>query len=130
MNYSISQMMSMFPWTCAYRAKKLARQSDFGRRYGWIIERDGIPIGELDYIRWDSYMQFWHEYSVVWHSEADGCIEAEPDAWIWQKIILRNKRYPDVAISDFLTAPRAKGIVSIRSAFVPIERFGIDEPCA
>lgn len=94
--------MSLFPWTRAYRAKKFAHQSDFGRRFGWIIERDGIPIGELEYIRWDSNMQFWHEYSVLWHSEADGCIEEEPDAWDLQKIILRNKRYPDVAISHFL----------------------------
>jgi hypothetical protein len=49
------------------RAKKLARETDFGRRYGWFIERDGERIGELDYIRWDSLAQFWHEYSIVWH---------------------------------------------------------------
>ncbi len=119
--------MSLFPWTRAYRAKKFAHQSDFGRRFGWIIERDGIPIGELEYIRWDSNMQFWHEYSVFWHSEADACIEAEPDGWDLQKIILRNKRYPDVAISHFLISAQAKGVVSVRGAFVPIERFEIDQ---
>jgi len=120
-------MMSLLPWTRAYRAKKLARETDFGRRYGWFIERQGERVGELDYVRWDSLAQFWHEYSVTWHSEAERGIEPDPDAWIERKIVLRNKRYLDVLISEFLTAPRAKGIIAIRFASVPIERFEKDD---
>jgi hypothetical protein len=120
-------MMSLIPWTRAYRAKKLAHESDFGRRYGWFIERDGNQIGELDYIRWDSLGQFWHEYSVVWHSDAESWIEADPDAWIQRKVTLRNKRYPDIVVSEFLIAPRAKGIIVVRFASEPLERFEKDE---
>ena len=115
--------MSLFPWTRAYRAKKLARESDFGRRYGWFIEREGERIGELDYIRWDSLAQFWHEYSVVWHNEAESSFETDPDAWIERKIVLRSRRYPDVLIPEFLTAPRTKGVIAVRFASVPVERF-------
>ena len=119
--------MSLLPWTRAYRAKKLARETDFGRRYGWFIERQGERVGELAYIRWDSLAQFWHEYSVVWHNEPEGSIEADPEAWIERKIVLRSKRYPDVLISEFLTAPRAKGVVAVRFASVPVERFEKDD---
>jgi hypothetical protein len=120
-------MMAIFPWTRAYRAKKLARETDFGRRYGWFIERDGERIGELDYIRWDSLAQFWHEYSIIWHKEAESSIETDPDAWIERKIVLRSRRYPDVLISGFLTAARTKGVIAVRFASVPIERFEKDD---
>ena len=116
-------MMSLFPWTRAYRAKKLAQESDFGRRYGWFIERKGDRIGELEYIRWDSLGQFWHEYSVVWHSEAESCIETDPDAWMQRNVTLRSRRYPDIVIVEFLTAPRTKGVIAVRFASVPVERF-------
>lgn len=86
-------------------------------------EREGERIGELDYIRWDSLAQFWHEYSVVWHNEAESCIETDPGAWIERKIVLRSRRYPDVLIPEFLTAPRTKGVIAVRFASVPVERF-------
>ena len=120
-------MKSFLPWTHAYRAKKLARESDFGRRLGWLIEKDGKIVGELEYIRWDSDAQFWHEYSVVWHDADESHTEVNPDEWIKRKLVLRSKRYPDVLISEFLTAPRSKGIVLIRFASVPVERFEKDE---
>jgi len=120
-------MLPIFPFTRAYRAKKLAEETDFGRRYGWFIEIQGEKVGELSYIRWDSSAQFWHEYSVVWHNEMESRIESDPDAWVQKNVTLRNKRYTDVAISGFLVAPRSKGIISLRSASVPIERFEKDE---
>ena len=116
-------MKSLLPWTRAYKARKLAEESDFGRRYGWFIEMHGERIGELEYIRWDSYLQFWHEYFVTWYKETDSCIEADPDAWCEKKVVLRNKKFQDVLISDFITAPRVKGVIAVRAAFVPVERF-------
>ena len=51
--------------------RRVADESDFGRRFGWFIERDGVKVGELDYIRWDSEVQFWHEYRLTWRSAED-----------------------------------------------------------
>src|SRR5262245_22193474 len=45
--------------------KKEIEESDWGRRYGWFVEKDGSVIGSLDYIRWDSHSQFWHDYHFV-----------------------------------------------------------------
>ena len=120
-------MKLMIPWTRAYRAKKRALASDCGRRFGWFIEKDEKRVGELEYIRWDSVAQFWHEYSVVWCDADESCIEGNPDAWIERKLVLRNRRYPDVLVSEFLMSPRSNGVLAIRFASVPMERFEKDE---
>jgi hypothetical protein len=120
-------MLSLFPWTRTHRAKKLARETDFGRRFGWFIERERRRIGELDYIRWDSLAQFWHEYSVKWHDGGGSCISANPEAWINSKVALRNRHYTDVLIQGSMVAPRAKGVIALRYASVPVERFERDE---
>jgi len=44
-----------------------------------------------------------------------------------RKIVLRSKRYSDVLISEFLAAPRAKGVMAIRFESVPVERFEKDD---
>ncbi len=119
-------MMSFFPWTRAYKAKKLAERTDFGRCYGWFIEKQGQRLGELDYIRWDSVAQFWHEYSLKWYNESDRGMEADQERWV-KEIVLRNKRYTDVVISGSLVAPEANGIVAVRYASVPLDRFRNDE---
>ncbi len=118
-------IFSIFPWTRAYRAKKIAWESDFGRRYGWFVERDGKRIGELDYIQFDG--QPWHEYSIKWMNEEESRIEADQEAWVLNKIVLRNRRYPDVVMSTFLTSPVTKGVIAVRTAFVPVKRFERDK---
>lgn len=119
-------MMSLFPWTRAYRAKKLARESDFGRRFGWFVEKDGERIGQLDYLRWDSNAQFWHEYRLTWRRLEDAVFG--PDAWIAAKLVLRNRRYTDIAIDSFLTSPeRGNGVIAVRFASVPVKRFEKDD---
>lgn len=104
------------------RKRRAARESDFGRRFGWFIEKDGQRIGELDYVRWDSDAQFWHEYRLTWRRSEDAVVG--PDAWIAAKLVLRNRRYTDVVIDTFLTTPeRDRGVIAVRSAYVPEEKF-------
>jgi hypothetical protein len=98
------------------------RESDFGRRFGWFIERGGECIGELEYSRWDENSQFWHEYLVSWRRpEGDA---ARIEDWVESGIELRNREFSDVVVLGFLSASGcAKGVVSIRNAFVPDEYF-------
>lgn len=101
-------------------------RSDFGRRFGWFIEKNGERIGELDYLRWDSWLQFWHEYRVTWRSPDD--VIVGPDAWISAKLVLRNRRYTDVVDDSFLTAPqRDAEIIAVRGASVSADRISRDE---
>jgi hypothetical protein len=95
----------------------IAEDSDFGRRYGWFVEREGIPTGELDYIRWDSSSQFWHEYRLTWFDPANAIVGT--DAWIAAKLTLRNRRYLEVVIDGFLTSPEhSPGVIAVRGAHV------------
>ena len=119
--------MSLLPWTRAYCAKKLAQQTDFGRRFGWFVERDGEKMGQLEYIRRDLLAQFWHEYRLTWSKLEESVIG--PQAWIAAKLVLRNRRYTDVVIDSFLTSPeRDGGVIGVRFAYVTIERFLKDDP--
>jgi hypothetical protein len=115
----------MFKLPVIFKRKSKSRaaaESDFGRRFGWFIEKDGTRIGELDYLRWDSVAQFWHEYRVTWRRPEDAVIG--PDAWISSKLVLRNRRYTDVVVESFLTGTeREFGVISIRSASVSEERI-------
>jgi hypothetical protein len=119
-------MMALFPWTRAYRAKKRAQETDFGRSFGWFIERDGECIGELDYVRWDANAQFWHEYRLTWRKREEAIVG--PEAWSAARLVLRSRRYRDVTIESFLTSPeRADGIIGVRFAYVPLERIEKDD---
>lgn len=98
------------------------RASDFERRFGWFIERRGECIGELEYARWDANSQFWHEYRVSWRRpEGDA---ARIIDWAESGIELRNRKFSDVVVRKFFSASSStEEIVSIRGAFVPVERF-------
>ena len=117
----------MFKLPAIFQCKcRAAEESDFGRRFGWLIERDGERIGELDYLRWDSVAQFWHEYRLSWRSPADAIIG--PDAWIASKLVLRNRRYTDVVVDSFLTSPeREDSVIAVRGAHVTEERIRHDD---
>ncbi len=104
------------------RKRRAAQESDFGRRFGWFIERDGKRIGELDFIRWDPAAQFWHEYRLTWRRPEDAVVG--PDAWSAAKLVLRSRRYTDVVIDTFLTSPeRDSGVIAVRGACIPEERL-------
>ena len=120
------KLSAIFKRTSKSRA---AEESDFGRCFGWFIEKDGVIVGELDYLRWDSWAQFWHEYRVTWRRPEDAVVG--PDAWIASKLVLRNRRYTDVVVESFLTGTeRGSGVIPVRSAFVSEERIRRDEAVA
>ncbi len=97
-------------------------ESDFGRRHGWLIERDGQILGELDYVRWDWESQFWHEYRVAWRNPKDAA--TTPDAWLELRLTLRNRRFTDVVVDTFLAGTeRSEGLVPIRGAYVSEDRI-------
>jgi hypothetical protein len=98
------------------------RNSDFGRRFGWFIEKAGETVGELEYIGWDSDAQFWHLYRVTWRRPeiAIAC----PDSWAECGMVLRNRRFTDVVVESYLvSAERAPGVIAVRGASVPEERI-------
>ena len=103
------------------RQPRLAEESDFGRRFGWFIERDGERIGDLEYIRWDEGTQFWHEYRLTWRRPEDAVVG--PDAWIAARLVLRNRRCTDTVVDAFLTSEEGYGVIAIRGAFVAGERL-------
>ncbi|MGV3660361.1 MAG: DUF3592 domain-containing protein [Prosthecobacter sp.] len=100
-----------------WRKKGTGEDADFGRRHGWFIEKDGVKIGELDYVRWDESSQFWHDYRVRWYRPEDA-VEG-PDAWVEQKLVLRNRRHTDVVAESFLTGGQRDDIIPVRGALVP-----------
>lgn len=104
------------------RKRRAAEESDFGRRFGWFIERDGERVGELDYLRWDADAQFWHDYRLTWRRPEDAVIG--PDAWLEAKLVLRSRRYTDVLVDSFLTSPEREGsVIAVRGASVPEHRL-------
>ncbi len=113
----------MFKLPAIFKRKNPAvEESDFGRRFGWFIEKNGIRVGELEYVRWGSAAQCWHEYRVTWRTPEDAVVG--PDAWISAKLVLRNRRYTDVVVESFLTAPeREGGVIPVRGACVSEERI-------
>ena len=117
-------MKFVFPWARKPQVETEVQKSDFGRRYGWYVEKQGERIGELEYIRWDSHSQFWHEYAISWHQGKE--IPADANVWAEQQLALRNRHFPDVTITEFLSAHKESGIVAIRFASVPVKRFKQD----
>ncbi len=76
----------------------------------------------MDYIRWDSQSQFWHEYRLTWHDPNDTV--KGPDAWLEAGLVLRNRKHTEVIIKDFLASPeREPGVIAIRGAQVPSEKL-------
>ncbi len=113
-----------------FRRKRLAKATDFGRKFGWFIEKDREVVGELEYVRWDESMQFWHEYRVAWRSPDWAALWARggPDAWLSEKLVLRNRRFTDVVIDHCLPARTSSDeLISIRGAHVEPERIVKDD---
>ena len=104
------------------RGKQVAENSDYGRKYGWFIEKNGEKVGDLDYVRWCEDTQFWHEYGVTWATELKGT--DTPEGWVSLGLTLRNRTFTDVVIHSFMTAPATDSSrVFIRGASVDLERI-------
>ncbi len=98
-------------------------RTDHGRVFGWWLRLRGKPIAELNFRRWDSDAQFWHEYFVVPFSAEFAEVGFDADRWA-QKDISVESRYAVGYIQEgVLMAPRENSIVSIRALSLPKEVF-------
>ena len=79
-------------------------ESDYGRNYGWYVERNGRRIAALTDPVWDCESQFWFRYRVVPLSDdpadlaflrSDACWNASGEA------IYRNREFGEIACSAF-----------------------------
>ena len=95
--------------------------SDFGRRYGWFAEKDGEVVARLDYICWDEYMQFWHDYQLNILKPEMECLALDSNAWKQHSIVLRNVKFTDVTAVDYIPSVKADHTISMRGLYVPDE---------
>jgi hypothetical protein len=110
----------MWNWTRKHRQEKQETETDFGRRYGWILLHEGRPVAELGYVRWDEATQFWHSYAVRW-LESGSLSSIPSEKWQESGFVLRNKKYPQIEFSDYMVALANDGTVLLRGPYVPGE---------
>ena len=55
--------------------------TDFGRRYGWWLYLGEQRVADLNFVRWDSDAQFWHEYRLFAFHPAFAEIGLDPNRW-------------------------------------------------
>lgn len=112
-----------FPNKSQAESARALEASDFGRKHGWFIEKNGGTVGSLDYIRWDEVTQFWHEYRLTWSAGFKAPNSSEE--WINQRLVLRNRFYKNVVVTTFMTAlVPGKATILIRGASVAVEQLG------
>lgn len=108
----------MLNWTRKHQEKKQEAETDFGRRYGWILLYEDRPVAELDYVRWDEASQFWHSYAVRWLES--GSFSGVPfEKWQESGFVLRSKKYHQIEFKDYLSALANDGTVLLRGPHVP-----------
>ncbi len=70
---------------------KELKRSNFGRKFGWLIELEGEIIGELtDYEFSD---MFWDSYSVIPKNEKWARLLFSPNFWYENDFKFKNKHY-------------------------------------
>jgi hypothetical protein len=105
------------------REESEIQSSDSGRRYGWLVEKGGEVVANLEYVRGDEQLQFWHVYQLSIGRRDMACLASDSNAWLEHKITLRNARHMDVVISDFMVLGAGNGFISVRGACVPEDKF-------
>jgi hypothetical protein len=85
--------------------KRLLRESDAGRAFGWAVEFQGRRVALLVDPEWDAHGQFWHHYRLVpvAADPAERRAVATPDFWEAHlaELVYRNLRLGDVAPHAF-----------------------------
>ena len=110
----------MWKTTRQRQVKKLEAETDFGRRYGWILLYEGRPVAELNYVRWDENAQFWHIYTLRW-LESGNFMDVPFEKWQESGFVLRSKKYRQVEFSNYLASLAKDGNVLLRGPHVPRE---------
>jgi hypothetical protein len=99
-------------------ARKKANQSDFGRRYGWLLLYQGRCVAELEYINLED--QFWHKYRIKWAEMSDlASIACEN----WQEfgIRIRSMKYPEIEFQNYMATSSVDGNILLRGVYVPMD---------
>jgi hypothetical protein len=100
------------------------KETDFGRRFGWWLCLRKQRIADLNYWRWDCDSQFWHEYRLfVFCPTSFGEIGVDPNRWCEPEVSLESRCVEGFYVEGILMAPRPANLNSIRSAYVPEDRF-------
>jgi hypothetical protein len=98
-------------------------QTDFGRRYGWWLCLRGQRIADLNYWRWDSVGQFWHEYHLFVFDSIFQEIGLDPDRWCQPDVSVESRYANGFRESGVLMGHRGDNLVSIRSVHIPEDVF-------
>lgn len=76
------------------RDEKELKQSNYGRYYGWYIERNGEQIGELVSYQYDE--MFWDRYTIIpYHGYENRLLHYF--YWLQHDFQYSNKHYPQYA---------------------------------
>ena len=88
-----------------YRQRLRIWDSNYGRRRGWIVERDGRPVAELrDWRFWD---MFWDSYQVVSLDDQLMPSPLEKEFWIGEHA--ERLRYRDQEFGFYAANPHPGG---------------------
>jgi hypothetical protein len=104
--------------------RRLLRDSDFGREFGWSVELNGRPVARLEDPVWDSQNQFWHHYRLVLITEDPAERAALLDPRFWNahhtELVFRNLRLGEVAAGAFpaIRVFDDQGRVSMRGLYL------------
>ena len=105
-------------------ARQQYLQMDFGRVFGWWLCIDGLRVAELNYRRWYSYSQFWHEYDLVPSSEKFSEIGTDPERWAFPDVSAESRyAHGYIHAGGLLMSPRGEGIVALRCLLIPEDEF-------
>lgn len=106
--------------------KKLQRvrhllNSNYGRKYGWLIELDGKIIGELKNPRYAD--MFWVSYDIVALKKGEECFVNARTTWDELELRFKNKVMNEYAIYAFPSIPpntenSMKGKVTMRGLYL------------
>jgi hypothetical protein len=101
-------------------------RSDFGREYGWFVERQGNRVAELIDPVWDMHSQFWHDYVLVPLTQEPAKL-AEPDSrdfWDRDGLIYEHRKYGNrvthVLANLWPDRSDGKKIIHIRGLYLPV----------
>jgi hypothetical protein len=93
------------PLMDAKTRRRLLRESNFGRDFGWWVEWNGRAVARLDDPVWDSNSQFWFHYRLTLTTTDPAERAALLDKKFWDahisEITFRSIRLGEVAVGAF-----------------------------
>lgn len=107
------------------KLRKLQKESDFGRRFGWEVWFNNTHVADLEYERWLEDGQFWHAYRVIWLEDSE--LGTVPYAdWPERGVTMRSRAFPRFQSSHYMAAGTAGAEILLRGLSVPDEYLSED----